>query len=182
MWLYRYNTHTHTHANLRAKVEFFTRVPEKVKKLQRQLEHQPELLKVVYLESVRLEALRDGLYVELERQEAAGDAHAAKLKVVLDQQLSVVPQLSRQIQSVLWNNIARLFDIAAQAPDLVVETFEVIEMQEEYVTRRFKQAGAQGKLDSITSISNPVGAGLKSLRPAALERLVDYMTERVESR
>jgi hypothetical protein len=157
-------------------------VPEKVKKLQSQLEHQPELLKVVYLESVRLEALRDGLYVELERQEATGDPHAAKLKVVLDQQLSVVPQLSRQIQSVLWNNIARLFDIAAQAPDLIVETFEVIEMQEEYVTRRFKQAGAQGRLDSITSISNPVGAGLKSLRPAALERLADYMTERVESR
>ena len=71
-----------------------------MKKLQVELESRPELLKVIYLESVRLEALRDGLYVELERQEARGGAadEVAAVRAVLDQQLSIVPALSRQIQ------------------------------------------------------------------------------------
>lgn len=51
--------------------EFFARVPEKVDELRELLDNDPEKLKDVYLEAVKLDALRVGMMKELKRHETA---------------------------------------------------------------------------------------------------------------
>jgi len=195
---------------VRTQVDFLVKVPDSVQKLQAKLETQPDSLKEIYLEAVRLEALRDGLYDEINQHEkrsmsvvASGGTESGmstdggiinedeieRIKAVLDEQLKDVPTLSKQIESALWSNIARLFDVATQAPQVLVETFVVIAMQEEYIQRRQRQRQSQSQSQTETSrssssqplVPSSLGLGLRSLEQEARRRLQKYMNEKVES-
>jgi len=205
-------------AKVRAQVEFFARVPERVLQLQQQLEKSPESLKLIFLESIRLEALADGLYESTKQQTnitniSSPDTSTSKIEGyggygdyasrsgsrmsiaktsdahvlhTLNEQLRVVPELSKQVISVLWSNIARLFEVAIQAPANLVETFEVIEMYDEYMDRREKQVGAPG---AGAGTGTGTGTGTRApnkdfsvrLKGDAKWRLEKYMFEKVES-
>ena len=59
--------------------EFFARVPEKVDELRELLDNDPEKLKDVYLEAVKLDALRVGMMKELKRHETANTTSVKKV-------------------------------------------------------------------------------------------------------
>jgi hypothetical protein len=57
-----------------SQVEFFARIPDLVNELQEKLNTEPEKLKEVYLESIKLEALREALLKELKLSRARRDS------------------------------------------------------------------------------------------------------------
>ena len=125
------------------------------------MNNDPGSLKEVFLESLKLESLRYALFTELDvtkerrasitghhspmktgNRAATGTSHGdgtvdiVRVREAVDEHLNIVPDLLRDVHTRLFDNIANIWDLAANAPADLVTTFEVIEMYQEYVDRR----------------------------------------------
>lgn len=132
-------------------VEFFAHVPEKVEQLHQLLHEKPLSLKEVFLEATKLESLRAALMKEIRVSRnrrysvtgsTTGDYSEETSRIVydaIDRHLKIVPALTKELRDILFSNVDRMFELAEQSPDLLVMTFEIIEMQQEYNDRRNNQ-------------------------------------------
>ena len=132
-------------------VDFFAHVPEEVEKLAQKLQEKPLMLKEVFLEATKLESLRAALMKEIRvsrsRRYSVGgisggdysEETSRSVSEAIDRHLKIVPALAKEIRDILFANIDRMFDLADSSPELLVMTFEVIEMQQEYNDRRNQQ-------------------------------------------
>ena len=123
------------------------------------MNNDPGSLKEVFLESLKLESLRYALFTELDvtkdrrasitghsptkaGNRGGGTSHGdgtvdiVRVREAVDEHLNIVPDLLRGVHTRLFDNIANVWDLAADAPADLVTTFEVIEMYQEYVDRR----------------------------------------------
>ncbi len=142
-------------------VKFFVNVPQRVDQLKELLSSNPLHLREVFLEALKLESLRAALMKELkvsrhrrrsmttmtresmdmglqQRRDSIigiGD-YSNETKETVEKQLKVVPELVRDVKSLVLSHIDRMFDIAEENPALLVQAFEIIEMQQEYNDRR----------------------------------------------
>jgi hypothetical protein len=142
-----------------SQVEFFARVPERVLELKTVLDSDPNRLKEVFLEALKLQALRNAMMNELvgsswdpsvdnpressKRRSVTdyGGMDITQIRVTeaVDAHLHIVPELMSDVNSRLFTNIERIFDLAVDNPANLVMTFEVIEMYQEYLDRRAQQ-------------------------------------------
>lgn len=123
-------------------VQFFAEVPQKVQELRTRLEEHPETLREVFLESIKLESLRETLIKEMNAariQRRNGSLHENdQVRQKVEHHLREVPDLILHIQQVVFGYLSRLLDVADRQPEQVVTTFEVLTMQAEYNDRRNK--------------------------------------------
>jgi hypothetical protein len=130
-------------------VEFFAKVPERVEFLRERMDNNPAMLKEVFLEAIKLESLRLALMKEIQvtrnRRISVGaggaeadssEAHMAKIRSAVMNHLRIVPDLMEEVTSRVMGNIGRMFDLAADSPQDLVMSFEIVEMQQEYNERR----------------------------------------------
>lgn len=138
-------------------VEFFAKVPERVKYLSEVLNTEEHRLKEVFLESLKLESLRLALLKEMKigrnrrasmdnndptgspkllqrtpplitRESMTGQDVSERVKSVVEDHLKSIPDLMSKIQKRLNGNIERMMDLGPEQPADLVATFEIIEM------------------------------------------------------
>ena len=130
-------------------VEFFAKVPERVQYLRELMDNSPAALKEVFLEAVKLESLRVALMKEIQvtrnrrisvapgvSEHDSSDALMGKIRGAVMNHLGVVPELMEEVSNRVMGNIGRMFDLAADSPEDLVMSFEIVEMQHEYNERR----------------------------------------------
>jgi hypothetical protein len=122
---------------VKSQVEFFAKVPDKVRELEELLDTDPSQLREVYLEAIKLDSLRRGLLDILER--GYSDAKYSSIRNAVDNHLIVVPDLMKKIEGLLRLNLSRFYDLGLQSPADLVMTFEIIVMNQEYIDRRNRQ-------------------------------------------
>lgn len=122
---------------VKSQVEFFARVPDRVRELEILLDSDSTQLEEVYLETIKLDSLRRGLLDILER--GYSDAKYTSIRKAVDNHLSVVPDLMRLVEERVRSNILRFYDLGLQSPADLVMTFQILEMNKEYVDRRTRQ-------------------------------------------
>jgi hypothetical protein len=118
---------------------------------------------------------------------------------VVDSHLSYIPELSKRIRRILWNNIENILDLAESSPADLVTTFEIVEMHQEYLDRlkiqkinkvlmtntmkdlyemKFEDPDENDHDDDEEDIENVgIGGGLKTL---AISRLLKNLDDRIE--
>lgn len=146
-------------------VNFFINVPQRVEHLTQLLKNDKRHLREVFLEALKLESLRAALMKELnvskhkrksmissttresldgtspQRRESIGGNitvadYSNETKETVTKQLKVVPELMRNVNSLVLEIIENMVELAETNPPLVVQAFEIIEMQQEYNDRR----------------------------------------------
>lgn len=145
-------------------VAFFNNAPKRVEELAMTLENDPLMLREVYLESLKLDALRTAVTKELRvskhrrksvdnngnistntTQSVREDYKEETIREI-EKNLKMVPELVRIVRAKVFSIIERLFDIADETPALLVQAFELIEMQQEYNDRRNHQYDQEAQL------------------------------------
>lgn len=172
--------------NVLSQIEFFARVPEMVNKLRKVIETEPQRLKEVYLESLKLESLRKELLAQIKisrtRTESVqtvskprnvsniakvgGDFSAetgARIREAVENHLHVVPDLARHIRQTVMGIIDNMCEVADSNPQDLVGAFEIIDMQLEYQHRRMVRAQAEGLPEP--SDYEPLQCALHQARP-----------------
>lgn len=133
-----------------AQVEFFARVPERVQDLRKMLDSDESKMRLVFLESLKLESLRSAFMKEImvyhNKRSGKGaqdtritedtDPDDDPIPALVRNHLKIVPELSKEILQRLFGNIERMNDLAIDSPENLVATFEIIEMYQEYVNRK----------------------------------------------
>lgn len=189
-----------------AQVEFFAKVPERAKELRALLDKKPASLKEVYLESLKYDSLRVALTKEISvsrsnnsKRKSTSGRHSPvtgggvtsssntggdygeiqKIRAAVETHLQTVPELVQDVRQRVFGNIERMWDLAANSPQDLVASFEIVEMQHEYNERRNKallaaaaSAGTAHQLSPSDMHEDIVGAV-----EAAITRM---MSERVE--
>jgi len=166
-------------------VDLFVRVPDTVQSLVKRLESDPLSLKEVYLETVKLEALRLALLKEIRvsrnRRSSVGggpttthnnsiggdysEELSAKVSRAIDVHLGIVTQLMQHVRDLVFDHISRMFELADDKPDLLVMSFEIVEMQQEYNTRR--NEAALRRIAAASAGGGATPSGSKSKKPFA---------------
>jgi hypothetical protein len=235
-------------------VKFVGNIPNRVKELRRILDEQPEKLKEVYLESLKLQAWRSALMKELQVRYdteclaltsllylslSPAPMQASRIKKLYDPRsslatpsssspppkrvvptrttriqsvteyeedaylriigvvgnhLEIVLDLSREIRGRLYGNIERMFDLSYQSPETLVETFEIVEMHQEYIDRRvervkmMRRAGGEEITEETVISPSELGGGLDEetgvmgvrVKEDIVERLLRNIDEKIE--
>jgi hypothetical protein len=113
---------------------------------------------------------------------------------VVGNHLEIVLDLSREIRGRLYGNIERMFDLSYQSPETLVETFEIVEMHQEYIDRRIdrvrmmRRAAGEEITDDTVILPSELGGGLDeetgvmgvTVREDILERLLRNIDEKIE--
>jgi len=144
-----------------SQIDFFAHVPERVSTLKVLIEDEPQRLKEVFLESLKLESLRKELLAQIKvsrtRRSSVvtmtganaaapfvkGDFSAetgARVREAVETHLHIVPDLARYIRQKVMEIIDNMSEVAETTPQDLVAAFEVIEMQTEYQERRMERA------------------------------------------
>jgi len=148
-------------------IDFFARVPERVRQLGDIITSEPTRLKEVFLESLRLESLRVALLKEIKisrgrRNSIIGgggnggsstglvgsefsNETGSRIRKAVENHLHIVPDLGRHIRQQVMGTIDDMFNIAEVTPQDLVAAFEIIEMQQEYYDRRLEAARKLGE-------------------------------------
>lgn len=154
-----------------SQIDFFAHVPERVNTLKELVENEPQRLKEVFLESLKLESLRKELLAQIKvsrtrrssvatmpsTDSPAGHAAAkvvgtsdfsaetgARVREAVETHLHIVPDLARHIRQKVMLIIDNMSEVAEMNPQDLVAAFEVIEMQTEYQERRMSRAHTLG--------------------------------------
>lgn len=186
-----------------SQVDFFGRVPERIAVLRQLLDSEPYHIKDVFVEAISHDALRQALLKEIKaanvgrRKSSADDtvstkrrasvggsaeneANLVRIRQVVENHLSIVPQLLRDIRARLWDNLERIWSLCAESPADIVVTFEILEMYQEYITRRADQARQRAERLG----SDPESAykqAYEHITGEARDRLKRKFDEKVES-
>lgn len=153
-------------------IEYFADVPEKDVELRKMLLEEPDKLREVFLESVKLDSLRSALVKEI------GDGKEdAELRVSVEEYLKTVPVLAAAIVSRILTFMqgSANHDVDAGLDDLIVSQgegafrdfidhallspadlvahFEVVELHQEYFDRRVR---ADSSLIAVSTSATPV--------------------------
>lgn len=205
-WLRRVHNVRDNVARVISNIEFFTKVPELVNDLLDTLEKDPTQLKEVFLESIKLESLHSALVKEIKTNKgrrasvaAMGDGtgrqgRSASIYSISDEgqrrmldaveeHLSVVPDLSRKIRAQLWNAIGsydQMVDTASRSPQVLVATFEIIEMHQDYMDRRVEQAQRSGELEGMDPDFVATSLGYEAISDECQSRLHGLFEQHVE--
>jgi hypothetical protein len=164
-------------------IDYFSNIPDNERKLRETLETDSTKLREVFLESLKLNALRIALMNELRDNE--------KQFVETQLHLRVVPALVETIAQTALENIGGFldaggrerdfYDLALDSPADLVSTFEVIQMHQQYYDRRKSQ------LERKTSRSNRQLVAdqmlvfeVYALKQKALQALKTRMSIRIE--
>lgn len=177
-----------------SRVEFFARVPEKVRNLNDILESDPSQLKNVYLEAMKLESLRKALIKEIRvsryrrssvhspgNKSNSGDYSVDTYKKVrggVEDHLQIVSELLKNIRQRLLNNVERFIELGSESPADLVMTFEIIEMHQEYSDRRAKQAKRKSGKDMFDTDDDVY----ESLVDDIDDRIKRIISEKVEGK
>ena len=188
-----------------AQIEFFAKVPDKVAALRRSLESEPHKLKDVYMEAVKLDSLRSALMKEIKvsrNRKQSIDANnfgdyskdsSRRIKGIVEQHLHSIPDLIKQIRAIIFGNIDAMMDLAADAPEDLVTTFEVVEMHQEYLDRlESRTTGKRGKngrdtddekpeINLLDDIAHVVQLKIRNSLSQKIEGIFDVMMNRPEN-
>jgi hypothetical protein len=113
---------------------------------------------------------------------------------VVGNYLEIVLDLSREVRGRLYGNIERMFDLAYHSPETLVETFEIVEMHQEYIDRRVERVKmirkAAGEEVNEDTVIHPweLGGGLDeetgvmgvTVRDDIMERMLRNIDEKIE--
>jgi hypothetical protein len=113
---------------------------------------------------------------------------------VVGNYLEIVLDLSREVRGRLYGNIERMFDLAYHSPETLVETFEIVEMHQEYIDRRVERVKmirkAAGEEINEDTVIHPweLGGGLDeetgvmgvTVREDIMERMLRNIDEKIE--
>ncbi|KAJ1382248.1 hypothetical protein B484DRAFT_26876, partial [Ochromonadaceae sp. CCMP2298] len=147
----------------------------------------PSSLKDVFLEAVRLDALRGALMREIavtrnRRMSTAGPPGARigspeargmgsadvedkikKMRAAVTNHLSIVPELMEEVQGRVFSNITRMFEMAQEFPANLVMSFEIVEMWQEYNGRRKGTGKTRGpeQVDLYAIVDDILRGGLE---------------------
>jgi hypothetical protein len=113
--------------------------------------------------------------------EGYSDETFSRIQQVVSSHLGIIAELSRDVKNTMWGNIERLFDVASLAPSDLVASFEIIEMQQEYLDRRLAQVQRRAKAEG-KEITDLASVGFEDVRYQASERLKRNLAQRIEAR
>lgn len=190
-----------------AQVESFLNVPDRVAELRSLLLENPDRIKDVFLEALQLEAWRRSLKNEIENsrekkiraaEAGAGSKATAKMRPrkqstvdqysvemllsidkFVDKHLGIILKLSNEVKNVIFGNIERIFDTAAENPEDLVATFEIIEMHQQYLERRLEQSLRRAMKEQ--SNCDPEMIGFEDLRDQATRRLRNNLEQKIQA-
>eukprot|EP01032_Pedospumella_encystans_P010614 gene10614-12394_t len=172
-----------------SQVEFFARVPERVEFLREKMDSSPASLKDVFLEAVKLESLRVALMKEIQvtrnrrisigtcLSEDANDQLMGKIRSAVMNHLRIVPDLMDEVTNRVMGNIGRMFDLAADNPQDLVMSFEILEMQHEYNERRNVAMRNALKNKTLNSVQQHEYDNIHSVVETKMRHMLDEKVE-----
>lgn len=113
--------------------------------------------------------------------EGYSDETYSLIQQVVTSHLGIVAELSRDVKNTMWGNIERLFDVAAERPEDLVASFEIIEMHQQYLDRRRAEAEKRTQLSGKGPVDLS-SIGYMNLREQAAERLNRNLSQKIEAR